>query len=322
VKTIFKTQFGSHVYGTNVPTSDLDYKSIYLPEPKEIILQRVKQTKKQNTKLDENVKNTPGDIDHEIFSLQEYLNLLCQGQTASLDMLFTPSSFWQGQPSEHWKIIQNNKDKFLHKGMSAFVGYTKAQAAKYGVKGFRVRALKDMIEVLSNFAPYARLEMYTCELEQYVQGREYMSVLMIEGPQNTQVKALEVCNRKIPLHATVGYALDVFQTIYENYGHRAILAEKNEGIDWKALMHAVRVAKEAEELLLTGQISFPRPEKDLLLKIRKAELHYKEVAEIIEQGLVTVSEAQLKSSLPEKPDLAFADELVYNFYLDVVKKNG
>ena len=28
---IVKMQFGSHVYGTDLPTSDLDYKAVYLP---------------------------------------------------------------------------------------------------------------------------------------------------------------------------------------------------------------------------------------------------------------------------------------------------
>lgn len=35
---ILEMKFGSHLYGTNTPNSDLDYKAIYLPTAREIIL--------------------------------------------------------------------------------------------------------------------------------------------------------------------------------------------------------------------------------------------------------------------------------------------
>ncbi len=40
MKTLVRMQFGSHVYGTNVPTSDHDFKAIHLPEGRDILLQR------------------------------------------------------------------------------------------------------------------------------------------------------------------------------------------------------------------------------------------------------------------------------------------
>ncbi len=37
MRTIVQMKFGSHIYGTQLPSSDLDIKGIYLPEPKEIL---------------------------------------------------------------------------------------------------------------------------------------------------------------------------------------------------------------------------------------------------------------------------------------------
>ncbi len=100
------------------------------------------------------------------------------------------------------------------------------------------------------------------------------------------------------------------QADLRGYGHRALLAEKNEGVDWKAMMHALRVTREAEELLLHHTITYPRPEAELLLGIRKGELPYKQVAELLEEGLLRLEECQRLSTLPEKPDYAAADDLV------------
>lgn len=61
---LVKMQFGSHVYGTtNLPTSDLDYKAVYIPSIRDIILQRPKNTITSHTKKDYTAKNTAGDID-------------------------------------------------------------------------------------------------------------------------------------------------------------------------------------------------------------------------------------------------------------------
>lgn len=68
---------------------------------------------------------------------------------------------------------------------------------------------------------------------------------------------LEVCNRKVQEHATLKEAHAMFKRIFDEYGQRALLAEKNEGVDWKAMMHATRVCHEAKELLLDHRITYP-----------------------------------------------------------------
>jgi len=324
MSNLFKCQFGSHIYGTNLPTSDLDYKAIFVPSSSEILLQRVQNSKTENTKPEGVEKNRPEDVDFESFSLQKFLDLACQGQTVAMDMLFVPKEFTL-ESSPIWTELQANKNKLLHKGTSAFVGYTRSQAAKYGVKGFRVAALRDTLEALSRFSVVGTVPLYSIEpqLREFVAGlsNNHVKIVREIGAQNLPQDFLEVCNRKIPLHASVHYAQDVLSKIFENYGTRARLAEKNEGIDWKALMHAVRVAHEATELLTTGTITFPRPEKDLLLQIRKAELPYQEVAQIIEDGLLKVEEAKRQSTLPDSPDRRWVDDFVTEVYYRTIESH-
>lgn len=314
---LVKMKFGSHVYGTSLPTSDNDYKAIYLPTAEDILLQKVKPTIKQSTG-DQHSRNTSEDVDLEIFSVQRYLDLLLQGQTVALDMLFVPDEFILEQ-KPMWDTIRDNKNFLIHSGVSAFAGYCRTQANKYGIKGSRMAAVKQSIELIGTFNQDERLQLYFNTLEQFAAGIEHVDIVMCPGPNKAEMAPhLEVCNRKYPFHSKVSYVLKNLQKIYDGYGHRARQAEKNEGIDWKALMHAVRVQEEAKELLSTSKITFPRPERELLLKIRKGEMDYKEVATIIENGLEELEEIQKASILPKEPDHDFAETLVMSIHHGII----
>jgi hypothetical protein len=102
------------------------------------------------------------------------------------------------------------------------------------------------------------------------QGIEHIAIVEGTHADEQPVRFLEVCNRKIQEHATFKEAHATCKRKFDEYGHRALQAEKNEGVDWKAMQHAVRVCREAEELLLHRTITYPRPEAELLLAIRKS----------------------------------------------------
>lgn len=323
--------FGSQVYGTSVPESDTDYKEIVLPSADQILLQKAKKSINKSTKEDPNAKNTKDDVDNEIFTIHKYVELLMQGQTVALDMLFVPDEFivkkdtrwwWSETHGEQryclWDEIRANKDKFLHSGVLSFVGYCRTQANKYGIKGSRMNTIKavlDLLKAFNNSWPNERMENVDFDK---ILKLDHVQMINCKGPNGKFEPHLEVCNRKIGMRTKVEYAINVFQKIYDGYGHRAKLAANNEGIDWKALMHAVRVQAEAKELLTTGKITFPRPEKDLLLAIRKGQVPYEELAKIIEHGLDELE--TMESNLPEKPDYEYADDFLCKVYLDIINR--
>lgn len=87
---IIEIKFGSHLYGTNTENSDTDYKGIYLPTAKEICLNSYKKTICTIRPKQVGERNTKDDTDVEFFSLDQFMKLLCEGQTIALDMLFSP----------------------------------------------------------------------------------------------------------------------------------------------------------------------------------------------------------------------------------------
>ncbi len=324
MNTIFLTQFGSHVYGTTVPTSDTDLKGLIVPSSKQILLQKDPNTIVQTTKLNKNSKNTVDDVDTEYFSLKQFMKLLMEGQTVSVDLLFTPKKFWLQEADPVFEMIYNNRHHFLHTGTSGFVEYAKSQANKYGIKGSRVNAVRTVLEFLNELDDHTKLNNYIATdqaLPKELQ-KEHINIVQTRNPRNELEYHLEVCNRKVPLFALVKYAKEVYQRIFDQYGARALAAEKNEGVDWKSLMHAVRICEQAQELFLTQNVTFPRPNADFLLKIRKGELPYKQVAELIENGMIDLEATKLKSTLPTKPNYELAEQIVCDVYRNEILKSG
>ena len=319
VKTIFKTRFGSHLYGTNTPDSDTDFMSVYLPSAEEILLQRVRDSIGTDKKKAEGEKNTPADTDDKGYSLQRYLHLLAQGQTPAIDMLFAPN------PEIHWflwDLIKVNKHRLLTKKSAAFLGYCREQANKYGIKGSRMAAAKVAMLVFKEAVETYGTQYKVGDLERVLRSYldEHTDIVTKETTQGHEETYFVCCNRMVGFKNTVKEAADIYGRIYENYGERARLALNNEGIDWKALSHAVRVGNEAIELLTTGNITFPLPNAFHILEIKKGLLPYKQVAEEIENLLVEVEAASEKSTLREEADQEWIDNLVLEEYGYVVKE--
>lgn len=331
---ILEIKFGSYLYGTSTEKSDMDFKGIYLPTAKEIILNSYKKTIATSRPKKNMERNTKDDVDIDIYSLDRFLELLTEGQTVALDMLFcNPSNITHitDQGSEIMYQIDINRDKLLTRNVNSFVGYAKQQAAKYGIKGSRLDALKRIVALLNTLPLHDKLGKHADKLEALV--TECKEVVSLEKTPLVEIVQVAVSNgtvliphihvngRKCSYTATVKYSKDIYSRILDEYGHRAHKAHLSGGKDWKALSHAVRVNSEAMELLLTGKITFPRPEKELLLKIKKETMPYDEVAEIIEKGLVDLHEAYEKSTLRDKPDQEWVDNFVYEIYSKIIKQS-
>lgn len=328
MKKIVEMQFGSHVYGTSTPQSDTDFKGLAIPDKKDIILQRAFRSINTSTGTD-NTKNTKDDIDREIYSLHHFMKLLTEGQTVCLDMLFTPDIFSVNHRDckEYgwvWTELRKNQDKLVTKKMSAFAGYCQAQAAKYSLKGSNLSAYEAAMDFFASYPVQAKVGTtdYSKLINQFVDaqvlnGKEKPLIHLVEIPNNKGVQELYLQvgpKTKVPFNANCGLAFNIFKGQYDKYGERAKLAQTNQGVDWKALMHAVRVCQEAIELCKTGHITFPRPERETLLKIRQGALAYQEVALMIEDGLIQLTEAKEKSTLPEAPDLKWIEDFVVEVY--------
>jgi hypothetical protein len=318
-------EFGSRVYGTALPDSDTDYKGIMLPSAEDILLCQPASTFQQKTNgSGSGVRNKASDVDLELYSLYRYLELLCEGQTVALDMLFCPRGQVQYM-GPLWQAIWWRREKFLNKRCGAAIGYARSQAEKYSLRGDRISALQGVMRVLEDaylFAPRSLLgdRITPSSFEHLPESqRRFIRFTEEEAPHLPEgvIRYLEVCGKKAGFTSSVKFAYELYEKTMKGYGDRALRAQA-EGADWKAMYHALRIAAQTVEMLETGHITFPRPEREMLLKVRQGMFAVEQVSEMIESGLEDVLRAQAKSSLRAEPDLRHMREFVIDVHRSLV----
>jgi hypothetical protein len=318
---IVEIRFGSHLYGTATPASDDDFKSVFVPAAEDILLQRIRPTINQKRPKAHGEKNVAGDVDREAIALHRFLELAAEGQTMALDMLFAPSWAMTMCDGIVWPALLQNRHKLLSRRAGGFLGYCRTQANKYGIKGSRVQAIRCVVEWFDqaieqhgHIAPLATV-LDTIPALVAAHGLQHTAIIEIPHPSRpAPIRHLECCNRKAPEFTSLKECRAIFVRLRDEYGTRALQAEKNEGVDWKALSHAVRVGEEALELLNTGHITFPLLKADHIRRIKLGELPYKAVAGEIESLLERVEAAQATSHLPDAPDQKFIDGFVMSVH--------
>lgn len=118
MNVIVKMVHGSHLYGLNTASSDMDYKGVFLPSLEDIVQLNPKHEIRESTGSNTQ-KNTSNDVDTDMYSLQKFLKMACDGETIALDMLHCDNPI---ETSEVWEFIRENRSKFYTKNMKAFLG--------------------------------------------------------------------------------------------------------------------------------------------------------------------------------------------------------
>lgn len=312
---IMKCLFGSHLYGLQTENSDKDYKGIYLPTKDSLLLGNYAKHYSESTG-DDKSKNTKDDVDVEIFSLPYFIELACKGETVALDMLHAGYNLSPDTKFSYlWECIYVQRYRFYTKDMKSYVGYARKQANKYGIKGSRMAAVEKVINYLtcSCTAKYREENKIRDEYKR-LPTSEYVTLTEQDTKQGI-LKFYEICGRKYQDTLTLEQLLNHAQAIYEEYGDRARLAKIDQGIDWKAISHALRASYQCLGILKDGDFEYPLPQTEFLLKVKTGKLNFvdqvqPELDNVIEQ----IEELSLISSLPQKVDRNYWDKWLLGVY--------
>lgn len=119
------------------------------------------------------------------------------------------------------------------------------------------------------------------------------------------------------LGAFLGYANAQLERLYGDRGQKncnRTFLESQHGYDTKYAMHIVRLLLEARELMQTGRISYPNPQKDLLVQIRRGDIPMHGIVEMANELEKEALKAQESCGLPERVDRALVSQAISNAY--------
>lgn len=298
-------RFGSHLYGTDTPQSDTDYKGVFMPTKEMVLLGKIPKSVRCDTN-DSSEKNSNEDVDMEVYSLHYFIELACKGETVALDMIHVNRENLL-KSSSVWEDLVSRKHLFLTRNLRSFVGYARRQAAKYGVKGSRLNAAQKFVDLIDNSGvnhKEVRLEDIKNALPLGDHAR-----FIEDSPGG--VMQYQICGKILQGRITLDMARSIMSEFLEAYGARAKQAAENQGIDWKAISHALRAAYQTKEILTTGGIKYPLKQAEFLRDVKQGKLDFTTVVlPALEQEMEEVEALSEISDLPEAVDRGYWDKFL------------
>lgn len=340
---IVKHRAGSHSYGTSLPTSDLDIRGVFAADPINIrtpwfTVRETEVTEEEDTKLYElthfmklclecnpNIIETlwvdPSDI---LYSTPVYDKLRSERKRLlSKKIAFTTSGYAIAQLKRirgHNKWINNPQPEqppqevdFV--SLVQWFGETKMMPSDFSLRKFSESDFR--------LVPYGN-NMYG--LYGYVRSPEAGFTTLNHTPYNLESGSLNVVfegdRALLPSPGAVlkfnkaeyKLALQQHSQYWEwkkNRNKTRNELEENFGYDTKHAMHLVRLLRMGEEALKHGEIIVKRPDANELLDIRDGSWSYEEILEYAEDMDHQIQKVwYYESSLPKKPDIKFAANLL------------
>lgn len=318
-KIIYLTLDGSKLYGTDNPNSDEDFKGIFIPDKKSVLL-KTDIEHYCSTSGEKNSKNTKEDTDLTMYSIYKFFNLLKKQETGAVDLLF--SMFREDTillSSYESEYIKENYSKFLNREVKAFIGYALGQTKKYGIKGSRFTELVKfnnfIFDDLCVIPKDTKLSVVFDYIEENIENFKYIKFIQAPGPRGSKgneiITYISVLGKMFSGDVTLDYFYERIKKLEDEFGNRT--RSSAEGVDFKSLSHALRISLEIKELLEHKFIQFPLKEADRIKEIKSGNCNYEDVVEEIQNILEEVDILMLSSDLPKQSDLKFIDKTIIKF---------
>lgn len=328
--TVLLVRHGSHAYGTNVATSDEDFKGVAIP-PKEYFLGSEKKFAQAELKAP--------DPDAVIYDLRKFFMLAAECNPNIIEVLHT-------DPSDHFIVddigreILDHKDEFLSRKIKqTFMGYSVAQLKriethKKWIMNPRIVEPKRVDFGLpeTTLIPADQMLAATAEIQKeldrfqfdFMEELDEPTKIEIRGAMSAMLAELKITTdmhwmaaaRKIGLNdnfieimkserSYTGAKREFDQ--YQNWRKtrnisRSALEEKF-GYDTKHAYHLVRLIRMCREVLLTGKVIVKRPDREELLSIRDGAWSYEQLIEFAKTQEVELNALYHSSTvLPKVPN--------------------
>jgi hypothetical protein len=337
--TIVKHYSGSHAYGMALPTSDVDFRGIFVADPVNLLTPFYK--------IEESVDVSEEDT--KLFELSQFMKLLLNQNPNIVESLWVREcDVIVDTPA--YQYLRSHRERLLSSKVAfTYSGYALAQLKR--IKGHNKWITNpqdvdppkqiDFMTLVHNFTnkkmfkihlpdirdgyrlvPYEKniFGVYEAPGYQTFSDRGTLNTVFDNNEDFFTVKRFGFTKRRMPLfivkfNASVYEEANVKWKQYwewkNNRNEKRSVLEEQFGYDTKHASHLVRLLKTGAEILETGQVQVFRPDAAELLEIRNGKWKYEELVQYAEHMDNHIRDVLYKTtSLPKTADIKFAAEVI------------
>ena len=314
-KLLFKVRTGSHLYGLSTPTSDLDYMSVIMPLPRDILgLQPLEEIDNSTKKSNENRRNTAEDIDDKMFTLPRFLHLILNANPEKTEVLFAESKNIEFITPEIQFLFDNRSKLVSRRVLKSFSGFAHSQKSKLMVKKERFTSLTETVDYLEKHFDKSRLVTTANDLTEEESLTLNSMLKHYKGDKNNCESFHKGLSLKMIYEKLVSER--------DNYGWRVRTESFNIlGYDCKFGYHLIRLLDECRQLLETGKIIYPFTGEvyDDIMSIRQGKVSYNELMKMYKKYEQKIEPFENSTMLPKYPDFNFVNDWMIDTLLNDFK---
>jgi hypothetical protein len=330
---LFTCLFGSRLYGTQTPTSDLDIKHVVLPNLDDLLMGRGVKNSFKKTNNVKNVRNSSEDVDEEFIPLQVFARDFMEGQTYALELAFSidgthaQQTFYHPDGTVDWSepggdlkqtfklFVSELRKHYLTSNIKAMMGYVVNQASMYSFKGERLNVVRELQVLLNEVDMYYKSDDVSLSALDAPAWATHVQRLTEKYPKyfrkdeydiggGRMKPCLMILEKTLPYTNTLEHSMKVVDALIKKYGTRAESASES-NVDWKATMHAVRIVDEGLQLLTDHKLEFPfKPEYvERLLAMKRGELPLDPIKDELVEKLDRLKELERTTTLKSANEL-------------------
>lgn len=292
-------KFGSNLYGTNTPESDLDLKTIFIPSFRKWIGGSPESTYKVKYFPDGKLAGPndvmgAGCVEETFISITDFFKHLASGEVQAVEMFFAIiAGKFEFVDGEFFALCQQFKREYLAQvPIKNMVGFAKKSTLDYVGRKSSLDAVTAAIDLLTNHGLKAS-NLTKARMDTVVENKTFMQALrdanipnisfgtlnLTKGSEET-IESFKVASSTFGATTSVNNVISGLLALEKKYGARVRTVDSS--VEWKSMMHAIRCFQQAEEFVSSGTITFPRPNAEFLKSVRRGEITQEDASVLLE----------------------------------------
>lgn len=289
--TIYYARHGSHAYGTNIATSDEDFRGVAVA-PKSHVIGFAHTFEQQETK---------GPVDSVIFDLRKFMSLAAECNPNIIEVLFVDDSDVL-ECTKAGQLLRDNRHLFLSKkARFTFSGYAVSQLKRIRTHRSYLLSPPDHKPTREEFGLSTRHKI-TADM------MGAMDKLVAEDTGEVDPNVIELVQKEKQYKSAMATWNSHEKWKRERNEARAD-TEAKYGYDTKHGMHLVRLLRMCREILSGQGVQVRRPDAQELLAIRRGAWSYDQLISWAEKEDQEMQGLYDASPLPTTVDIERLNQL-------------